>query len=199
MGALIIDEKDALERLESDRNLSNLFEKAGIGHGGGSGSGRHHGEKSNGGGVNATQAPEDVKILAGAFAMAENAKISAEIFGLNGAMVGYHKKGMPNRTEVNEEFREKVIEKKEEILIPIREKALKVVSDALESISKEDFTNAKLRDKAAVAKDIATVVDKLSPKHGGSGVAIQFHIHAPAPRAEKEYRVIDVEVQGSEK
>lgn len=136
--------------------------------------------------------PEDIKVLAGAIFIAENSKIAAEVSGLSEHVTRIHAKGLSTHSTFDEKFAEKVLEKKEELAAPAREKALSIIMNAMQTITPEKLENAKLREASSVAKDMASVIEKLADKNGGNGNSISFHFHAPRERKENEYVVKDV-------
>jgi hypothetical protein len=136
--------------------------------------------------------PEDIKVLAGALYMVEGSRIASEVSGLGQHHTRLHAKGLSTRVKFDEELAEKVLDKKEELAAPIRDKALKVILNAIEVCTPEKLEQAKLREAAGVAKDMAAVYEKLGDKNAGNGSAISFHFHAPRERKENEYVIKDV-------
>lgn len=136
--------------------------------------------------------PEDIKVIAGALFITENAKIAAQVSGLSDHLTRTHGKGLITRKAYDAEFAEKVLEKKEELAAPAREKALSIIMNAMQTITPEKLENAKLREASSVAKDMASVIEKLADKNGSNGNSISFHFHAPRERKENEYVVKDV-------
>lgn len=136
--------------------------------------------------------PEDIKILAGALFITEGAAVAAEVSGLSKNLTRIHGKGLTTRTRYDEDLAEKVLEKKEELAAPAREKALNIILNAMNTITPEKLEQAKLREASSVAKDMASVIEKLADKNNNNGNSISFHFHAPRERKEDEYVVKDV-------
>ena len=59
-------------------------------------------------------------------------------------------------------------------------------------ISAENLSTLKPREAISAAKDLATVIDRVSVRESGHDQRVQIQIFAPRQREEKEYEVVDV-------
>lgn len=74
----------------------------------------------------------------------------------------------------------------------VAEVALAKTLEAFNLITGDKLSKVSARDLASIAKDSATVYDKLSGKSGGSGSGVKVMIYAPTVRSVGEYDVIEV-------
>lgn len=75
----------------------------------------------------------------------------------------------------------------------VKEKAYdRLVSLFENNISEENLATLKTREAISAAKDIAAVIDRISPKSGDNGNKIAFVVYAPRIRGEQEYESIEV-------
>lgn len=77
----------------------------------------------------------------------------------------------------------------------IRDKALDTLASLFETaITAEKLGGMKPRDAVSAAKDLAAVVDRVTPKNG-NGPKATFVVFSPRVRSEEEYEVIDVDAR----
>lgn len=72
----------------------------------------------------------------------------------------------------------------------IADAAISKLMQSLNLFNPEDIE--KPMDHVRAAKDLASVVEKVTNKDKDSDRAVHLHLHAPRQRAEKEYETIDV-------
>ncbi len=184
-----IDEKLALERLNSPLNLLNrpeIIVKT-IGHG-------NHG---NGHGVSEQLSlSNEMKALIGSIAKMDGhggSLATAKAFGMNHTVVNRYKNGKvgygSGPAVPHEALRAKLDEKVDDI----RAKALDKLLGVMGVISDEKLEKLGASSAAEVGLKMASIHEKLGPK---GPVAInnqQVIIYAPKVRDEREYMTIDVE------
>jgi hypothetical protein len=72
-------------------------------------------------------------------------------------------------------------------------KAGKRLSATLRLLSDEKLENVtKASELSAIAKDMATVMDKVSPKEAVDAGGVHFHIWAPETSESSEYETVEV-------
>jgi predicted transcriptional regulator len=125
-----------------------------------------------------------------------NAK-TAKTFGCSDRAVANYRKGrtshsQPVKATARAEV-EEVVEKVEKSGEGVKEKAKSRLESLFDGpISKENLATLKPREAISAAKDLATVIDRVSVREHGPEQKVQVVIFAPRQREEKEYEVIDV-------
>lgn len=171
------------EKKEGDENVTIVDpETVGIVHKGTSGN--HDSARNGSGGRIAI--PEEVRVIAGALMPGDSARDAAAAHGLSFKSVSVAAKGCPTIGTHSEEFEEKVLEARENMQKPLRDKALTVLSRALDEITPDKIKALKARESAAVAKDMAVVFEKLNDK-AASGASVSFNFYAPRQKKESDY------------
>jgi hypothetical protein len=86
-----------------------------------------------------------------------------------------------------------VAEKAKSVNEQVKEKAGSRLASLFDGpISAENISTLKPREAISAAKDLATVIDRVSPKEREFGTGVQFVIFAPRQKEEDEYETIDV-------
>ena len=197
MSDIIIDQKSALERLRDPRNLCEKM-------GSGSGLGRIDGQDLGGVTVighkystfgDTKEIPEEIRSTAGVLSRIKNGAAAARELMISGQTARAASKGLIYKN-LDEDLKEDVEEKTEDIVKSLQQKALHRVGLALDHMTADKYEDAKLRDLGASAKDAAAVFEKLGPKLGFAGSGIQFVVHTVAQNKESDYTtaIIDAEV-----
>lgn len=130
------------------------------------------------------------KVLAGSLAHIVGNKEAADIVGMSPQHVMNIKNGKEGGEEVQEQIKTTIGK--------ARDVALEKLVSSLDALTPSKISSLKARDAAAVARDMSTVVDKLTPKEEGNknnGVIVQ--IYAPQQHTDETvYPVVEV---GAEK
>jgi hypothetical protein len=172
------------ERLSRDDNLAAKVEVRKL----------HEGGRKNGD----TNLTPLMRTLIGAAAEVDgnNAK-TAKTFGVSDRAVANYRKGRTSRsTPIKAEARaevEEVVEVVKDQKQDIKSKATSRLDSLFNGpISEENLSTLKPREAVSVAKDLATVIDRVSVRESGHEQRVQVVIFAPRQREEKEYEAIDV-------
>jgi hypothetical protein len=87
------------------------------------------------------------------------------------------------------------VKKVDQIRGEILGKARGTLLDALDEVTREKLSRARVRDVSAVAKDMSHIIANQEPKIIGDvkqEIGAQFVFHVPESRAESDFDVIDV-------
>jgi hypothetical protein len=127
-----------------------------------------------------------------------NNAATARTFGVSDRQVANVRLGRTSHSETIDPVAKaevaEVVEKSTDTRTQVREKASSRLASLFDSaISEENLATLKPREAISAAKDLATVIDRVTPKEGNSGNAVQFVIFAPRQKEEKEYETVDVE------
>jgi hypothetical protein len=74
--------------------------------------------------------------------------------------------------------------------------ALDKLMASLGLVNPETLSTCGAKDASLVARNLAMVVDKLTPKEAGDQSRVQLVIYAPQRKTEKHYETIDVHAIG---
>jgi hypothetical protein len=172
------------ERISRDDNLATTVEIRKL----------HEGGRKNGD----TNLTPLMRTLIGAAAEVDqnNAK-TAKTFDVSDRAVANYRKGRTShstavvpaaRAEVEE-----VVETAKDQKQDIKSKATSRLDSLFDGpISQENLATLKPREAISAAKDLATVIDRVSVRQPGDDKRVQVVIFSPRQREEKEYEVIDV-------
>lgn len=158
---------------------------------------RGHGGSRNGsagsGGATTNQGreiPQTLRILIGASAHHDSIKDVAESFGVSESTVAAAKAGRVGVNRYDKDLHEAVV--KASGKDTVREAAIERLAGMFASvINDQNLAAMKAREAVSAAKDLATIVDKLTPKQGGANIAV--FVHAPRIKDEKEFgKIIEV-------
>lgn len=179
-----ISAQEAIELLKDPRNLANNPEFV---------------KPSNGRTQGAVAVPESLRTIIAVAARTGGtiAGVAAQ-FGVSESTVAQAKKGNVGVNRHDPEFKEKVDQIVGEQKKELRELALDRLAGMFASVINDQNLGAlKPREAVSAAKDIATIVDKLTPKQSNTNVAV--FVHAPNVREEKDFgEVIVVEPKKEE-
>lgn len=136
-----------------------------------------------------TNIPPFIRELVGTLANMEPSKAVAEVFGVSKSQTDQYKAGC-----ITPGVRDPALSQKiNENLGRAHELAIAKMVESLESISSKELTNAKVRDKASIAADLARVAEKLTPKEESKASGdFQLIVYSPTVRAENFYQTKEV-------
>lgn len=169
-----------MERVGSDKNLLNKLGKGNrTNH---NEAGRHR--------LEGNLTPFMREIIASA-ATLDTAKNVAQTFGVSEAHAHNLKNGYITRSNGKNQ---ELLAKKKAVLTQIHDKAADLVLDALGLVTPEKLkTIEKVKDITAVAKDLATVIEKTTPDKKDNGPGMSVHIYSPGQVDLNHFETIDVE------
>jgi hypothetical protein len=145
----------------------------------------HNGGRRNGD----TNIPPFIRELVGTFANMEPSKAVAEVFGVSKSQADQYKSGCvtPGVPDPN------LISQLNKNLSRAHELAIEKMVASLEGISETDIKNARVRDKASIARDLASVAEKLTPKELPKERGdFQLIVYSPTVRTENFYETKEV-------
>lgn len=141
--------------------------------------------------------PEGLRSLIGVTSVMEGREAALELgrdFGISPSSVSAYSNGSTSTKSYNNPekgLKDKITSAKRAISI----KARKRLNQALENITEEKLEAAKLKDVAAVARDMAVIMKHMDPDDDAPGGNIinngpTFMIYAPPVKSESDYPVI---------
>lgn len=115
----------------------------------------------------------------------------ANQFGISASSVSAYTVGAKSTTTYEKRSNAPTIQKTKDI---IGKRARRKLMDALNNITKEKLDNAKARDLASIAKDMAVVSKNMEPDitQGNIGNSPTFVFYTPQIRQENEFKIIRV-------
>jgi hypothetical protein len=141
---------------------------------------------------------EDEKVFLGTMGILTGSPYEVEkTFGAAHTRVKEYSQGIDNQRigRLNTDLRDKVEEAVKTTKEKISDKALDVLTNALGLVGErlENKQVGKTTDISTIAKDMATIYDKINPKDisAGLGIGIQVVINAPAQKGIKEYEMVE--------
>lgn len=135
--------------------------------------------------------PMGLRAYVGAHAALSTAKSASE--GIcNPETGGDYKLGIIGRQRDKEQ--PELNEKIENILSPIRDKAVEHILTALHAVNSSEIENASLKTKLAVAESLSKVVKNTLPRDSGknNNVGAQIVFMTPQPATESQYETVTV-------
>lgn len=172
---MLLEADKAIERLSSDKNLANRFNKAKVTELG------RPGKNAN----TVAMSPEVATTIAILSRSGENQSKVGALFGVTQERVSQIKTGA-HATKVDEQ----VVERK---LGQVRDIALDKLTDALMGISKDKLEATDAKGLSGIAANMSKVVDNLKERDlGQQGAQVQVHIYAPETKPERLYPTIEV-------
>jgi len=142
--------------------------------------------KSNGRTHGAKDIPQSIRTIIGVAAHHDTIKSVAHSFGVSTSTVMQSKKGNVGVNRHDEGMKETIDEVVGKQRKDLRELALDRVAGMFASvINDQNLGTLPIRAAVGAAKDLATIVDKLTPKQSGTNVAV--FVHPPRVRGEEEY------------
>ena len=172
-----ISADEALALLKDPRNLLNKPEYVKLNNGGRS--------------LGARGISDGMRKIIGAAAHHDTLASVAETFGVSPTTVAMAKKGNVGVNRHDPELAEAITEKVEASEKAVREAALTRLAEMFaSSISPEALGTLKPREAVSAARDLSTVVEKMTPKADGAKTAVFIHI--ARERSEDEYDAVEV-------
>lgn len=149
---------------------------------------------------NQKEVPESLRKLIATSAIKGEAtgKVLAANFGISPSSVAAYKAGSTSCASYGAPNKE-LLEHGNEVRDKISKRASHRILLALNHITKDKIASAKLTEVASVAKDMASVMDKMQPRqntniniNNQNKQDVQYVFFAPREKKEEEYEVIDV-------
>lgn len=136
-----------------------------------------------------TNIPPFIRELVGTFSNMEPSRVVAEIFGVSKSQADQYKAGCVTPGVPDPTLTQKINEN----LGRAHELAIEKMVQSLEGISETDLKNAKVRDKASIAADLARVAEKLTPKEAPKEKQdFQLIVYSPTVKTENHYETKEV-------
>ena len=143
-----------------------------------------------------------MRTLIGAAAVIDgDNKKTAKTFGVSDRQVANLKLGRTSHSEtIDPVAKSNVVEVVEAAQIDTRAQVRDKASSRLASlfdgpISEENLATLKPREAISAAKDLATVIDRVSPREAHHGNQVQFVVFAPRQKEEKEYETVEIDAR----
>lgn len=140
--------------------------------------------------------PESLRKIIGDTAVSDGRKESvalAESFGISKSSASAYANGAVSTSSYNKP-NEKLIEGMNNTRLRIAKRAQNKLMMTLRHLTEDKLEGADAREISGVAKDMATVYDKMQPKSDPRDtVQVQFILYKPEMKRMDEYKVIDVE------
>jgi hypothetical protein len=143
--------------------------------------------------------PSMRNLIGAAAEISNNNATVAKEFGVSERQVANYRKGRashdaPIVPAAKEEITEIVETQKEKTLSSVKDKAVSSLHSLFDDpISPENLSTLKPREAISAAKDLATIVDKVTPKEVVQDNRIQLVVFSPRQREESEYNVVEIE------
>lgn len=139
---------------------------------------------------------EEEKVLAGVLAHSFPVRDVAEVTGMSATTVQDVKRGNISNRRHDPELKDKIddaIEEEAKTKQSVRDLALdRITALFADQLNEENLaTIRKPREAAAVARDLATIAERVTVKAPGQGVTVIFH--TPRQKSEDEYQAVDIE------
>lgn len=164
----VLNEIELEQRLSSNDNLCNSL-----------GSGRTIGAKN---------IPDKLRLLIGVNAHLEPAKAVADAFGI--APITAH---LAKKSEAHPEVKKEI----NNTLEAVKEDALHKLMVTMGAIKDDDLKLLSgVKRKLNAAKELATIIDKVTPKEKVQTDGAKILIYAPVVKEAKEFEAIEVQVNG---
>lgn len=177
------------ERIAAEDNLSPLLRVEKLHKGG-----RNNGDKN--------LSPMLRTIIGAAAELDGNNAETARTFGVSDRAVANYRRGRTSHDTAIQPADKNAVEKVVEAGRDKRAEAKDAAIDRLASlfdgdgpISEDNIKTLKPREGIAAAKDLATVIDRITPKDANVDNRVQFVIFAPRQKEEKEYDVVNVDAR----
>jgi len=156
-------------------------------------------KRENGRTNGAKEIPSSIRTLIGVSAHRDTIASVAEAFGVSPSTVAQAKKGNVGVNRHDEDLKATIDEIVGKQKKDLREVALERLSGMFASvINDQNLGTLPVRAAVGAAKDIATIVDRLTPKANNTNVAV--FVHPPRMKDESEYgEVIVVAARVEEK
>ena len=142
-----------------------------------------------------SEIPEGIReiIAEDSLAGARSSEIQ-ELYGVSASSISAYKAGA-NSTSTYREKKDNLLK----VRSKVSSKANKRLIAALDALADKDFTELKAKDVSSIAKDMASIVDKirLPSEKTEDDLRVHLHLYAPKMKSLADYEVIDVGVQST--
>lgn len=166
---MYVTEEVAKDHLESEKNFVNRLRVKKLYNGGRDGS---------------LNFPDPIRILAGTLSHVSKNKDVAEALGMSKQQVSNIKNGKTN---------ENVKSAIDRNLGTVQDRALELTMKSLGLIEEEKLEKSKPRELIAIARDAASIYEKVSPKEKNNvQVGVQVVLHSVPQRNEENYETVEV-------
>jgi len=139
-----------------------------------------------------------MRTLIGAAAkLDDNNSSTAKAFGVSDRAVANYRDGKTSESMAVEPAAisalDKVVEQGRDRRAEAKEKAIDRLASLFDGpISTENLDTLKPREAISAAKDLATVIDRVTPKDQSVDNRVQFVVFTPRQKEEKEYETIEI-------
>ncbi|MHC4648743.1 MAG: hypothetical protein ACYTBJ_25075 [Planctomycetota bacterium] len=140
--------------------------------------------------------------LIGAAARIDGAKSASKAFDVSESSARHYSKGRTGQEQPIVKAEKAEVEKHVDNIRTKREKITNGSYDAIAAlfdddgpVSAENVKAMKPREAVSVAKDLAAVVDRITPKEKDTGQKVQVVVFAPRQKEEKDYESIDIDAR----
>lgn len=140
--------------------------------------------------------------LIGAAARIDGPKKAAETFNVSESSARHYEKGRVGQDQPLDHSARAEIRKHEDVIKEKREKIVGSSYDRIAALFDDDgpvntdnLKSLKPREAVSVAKDLASVIERVSPKEKDTGQRVQVVVFAPRQKEEKDYESIDIETR----
>lgn len=188
MGNPISTIKESDDRLARPDNLANFVEVRKLRD---DDRGRKPGQK--------TLSPM-MRSLIGAAARIDGPQAASKSFGVSVSSARHYGKGRTGQEQPLDHVQRDQVQKNEDNLKTKREKIVNGSYDRIAAlfdddgpVSSENLKAMKPREAVSVAKDLAAIADKVTPREHDTGQRVQVVVFAPKIKEEKDYESIEIE------
>lgn len=140
----------------------------------------------------ATEIPNSMRaLIAGEALSGVSAKVLSEEFGISKSSISAYKNGATSTTTYNEpnpELKSKIGDIKDRIIGPAQSRLIK----AIEAITDDKLSEAKIQTAASVARDMSTIIKNLEPPADQVVNRNQVIIFRPRMKEEDDYEILQV-------
>lgn len=190
MGNPISTLKESDERLARGDNYANFVEVRKLRN---DDRGRKEGRK--------TLSPM-MRNLIGAAARIDGAKSAGKAFDVSESSARHYSKGRTGQEQPIVPAARAEVVKHEDNIKSKREKIVNGSYDRIAAlfdddgpVNEENLKAMKPREAVSVAKDLAAIVDRVTPKEKDTGQRVQVVVFAPRQKEEKDYEVVDIDAR----
>jgi hypothetical protein len=135
---------------------------------------------------------DEMRINTGALARVVGPTEAAEISGMTQANASYLKRAYSSSLERSKELDLKIKNKLAEKVDDAKDAALDKLLSSIGNIGEDKLKDLKPKALASIAKDLATVVDKVSSDNGREGGHLRVIINTVGQKDEDDYPTIEV-------
>lgn len=175
----LLSESEALRALNHQDNIASKY-------GNGNGTvkklypgGRHPGDKN---------IPPETRVVVGTLANLDSTRNVAEAFGISHSQVHALKHG---KTDQDGAPNPDLVERIESSLGVIQDKAIVTLMESLKLITPDKLSKLKVRELSGVAKDMAGVIERTTPKKEIHNHGPTLVVYTPKPNEEADYEVVE--------